>query len=546
MRYFIYCRKSTEAEDRQVLSIESQRLELFKITNDKPEIEVLEVLTESMSAKAPGRPIFDDLLCRIERGEADGIIAWHPDRLARNSMDGGKIIYLLDQKRLKDLRFASYTFENNPQGKFMLSIIFGYSKYYVDSLSENVKRGNRTKCEKGWRPNKAPLGYLNDPVAKTIVPDPDRFQLVWQMFDLARLGTHSVRQIAAETRGWGLTSSPGKRQGGKYLTQSMVHYVLTNPFYAGIFRWNGIEYRGAHVPMLSWAEFEEVQRRLKRNLKQAPKRHEFPFTGLIHCGECGCSITAETKVKPSGRQYTYYHCARSRPGVRCHQPPISAEALEEQLRRIVEGVNLDARTHEFVLVRLRARQKRHEEEHEKKIAALDRHLSERRRQQTNLTGLRLRDLITDDEYTSERNRINAENRSTEEALSTLRTVGNSFEPEDTAIKACNRAALWFREGDHRQKRRILSAVSSNLNLTDRIVSFDATFPFSLAPKDGECPNQLGWLDAIRTGWAEQDPRMVNALAIFEELLATDPVYLEEQNLGRATAGGRARRSRGGY
>jgi len=118
------------------------------------------------------------MLKRIERGEADGIISWHPDRLARNSIDGGRIIYLLDQKHLKDLRFASFTFENNPQGKFMLSIIFGYSKYYVDSLSENVRRGNRTKVENGWRPNKASIGYLNDPVTKTVIPDPRRFLLV--------------------------------------------------------------------------------------------------------------------------------------------------------------------------------------------------------------------------------------------------------------------------------------------------------------------------------------------------------------------------------
>ena len=73
-------------------------------------------------------------------------------RLARNSIDGGQIIYLLDRGSLKDLKFATQSFENNPQGKFMLSITFGYSKYYVDALSENVKRGNRAKVERGWRP----------------------------------------------------------------------------------------------------------------------------------------------------------------------------------------------------------------------------------------------------------------------------------------------------------------------------------------------------------------------------------------------------------
>jgi len=141
------------------LSIEAQVAELQEFAK-RENLYITEFVTESKSAKVPGREIFNQVLRRIEKGEISGIVSWHPDRLARNSIDGGKIIYLLDTGKLKDLKFPTHWFDNTPQGKFMLNIAFGQSKYYVDNLSENVKRGQRQKIRNGVWPKKAPLGYL--------------------------------------------------------------------------------------------------------------------------------------------------------------------------------------------------------------------------------------------------------------------------------------------------------------------------------------------------------------------------------------------------
>src|SRR5665213_2237226 len=180
MKYFAYCRKSSEDKHRQVLSIPSQISELQQRFANNPDIEIVAFLEEERSAMKPGRPVFATLIERIEKGEAQGIVAWAPDRLARNNIDGGQIIYLLDRGIIRDLKFATYTFEDNSQGKFMLQIMFGQSKYYSDALSENVKRGVRTKIENGWWPTKAPLGYRNDAETKTITVDNKRLPMVRQ------------------------------------------------------------------------------------------------------------------------------------------------------------------------------------------------------------------------------------------------------------------------------------------------------------------------------------------------------------------------------
>src|SRR5262249_32052477 len=158
------------------------------------------------------------------------------------------------------LKFATFSFENSSQGKLMLGMLLGFSKYYVDSLSENVKRGNRTKLEKGWRPNMAPTGYLNDRETKTIIPDPERFGMVQEMWRLMPSGASTPREIWQKAHDeWGFETLRYRRRGGTPIALSVIYHVLTNPFYAGVIAWQGKTYPGNHKPMVTLAEFEKVQ-----------------------------------------------------------------------------------------------------------------------------------------------------------------------------------------------------------------------------------------------------------------------------------------------
>jgi DNA invertase Pin-like site-specific DNA recombinase len=209
-KYIAYCRKSTDEPDRQILSIEAQVAELEEFA-ERENLKIISFISESKTAKEPGREKFAEVLQFIEDGKADGILSWHPDRLARNSIDGGKIIYLLDTGSLKDLKFPTFWFDNTPQGKFMLNIAFGQSKYYVDNLSENVKRGNRQKLRRGELPGKAPFGYLNDKSTKTILVDKKRAKFVqkaFQLFSTGGYGYTDIRKFFIENKIFNTTGTP--------------------------------------------------------------------------------------------------------------------------------------------------------------------------------------------------------------------------------------------------------------------------------------------------------------------------------------------------
>src|SRR5580658_8540879 len=190
-KFFIYARKSTDDLSRQVRSIDDQIAELRELAG-REKLDVRDVLIEKQTAKVPGRPIFNAMLDRIQGGEASGILAWHPDRLSRNSLDAGRIIHLVDTGKIAALRFPIMPFDPSATGKFMLAIMFGQSKYYVDNLSENIKRGQRQKLRNGIWPLLAPVGYLNDSSTKTIYPDPHRAPLIKIAFELYASGEYTL------------------------------------------------------------------------------------------------------------------------------------------------------------------------------------------------------------------------------------------------------------------------------------------------------------------------------------------------------------------
>ena len=483
-----------------------------RLFGTNPNVSIIKGFEECKSAKEPGRPIFNEMLSAIERGEAEGIVAWHPDRLARNSVDGGRLIYLLDRKILKDLKFASFAFENTSQGKLMLSVLLGFSKYYVDSLSENVKRGNRTKVEGGWRPGKAPVGYRNCKDTKTIIPDPEHFPVIQKLFSFALTGNYSVKELYRKARDeWGYRTPKKKRTGGRPLGFSSLYKILANPFYAGHFLWNGSLYPGKQIPMISLGEFEALQKWLGRPGTAKPQRYRFPFTGMIRCGVCALMVTAEHKVNRYGSRYIYYHCTKRNIGTRCPEPCLEAKDLEEQVLSFLQSLTIEQELHDWLV-----KQALHAEKNEAGKEMLRKGLSDTVRdiekQGVTLLDLRIRDQISDNEFTKRRENLQREKATLVERQQKLDEDRDWFEPVESLISFNKMAVDWFVAGDEETKRLILNTVGSNFSLKGKILNIEAVKPFSVTARNGEFLTRCGFVDDVRTRILSREPAMMQILA----------------------------------
>ncbi len=326
-KFFIYTRKSTDDKDRQVRSISDQLSELKELAL-KEQLEVMDVFVEKQTAKIPGRPVFNEMMTRMEAGEASGILAWHPDRLARNSVDGGKIIYLVDTGVISEMKFPTFWFDPTPQGKFMLSIAFSQSKYYVDNLSENIKRGHRNKVKEGIWPQMSPIGYVNEK-GKGIVPHPELSILVKKTFEAYATGNFTLREVRDKFNALGL-----KRKSGRELAVSNYQKLLKNPIYTGLMRYNGEIFEGKHEPIISKKLFDSVQEVMSRKSKPHSKGLKpYIYRGFFRCGECGCFITTEQQ-----KGHNYLRCTKRKNP--CEQKYVREELITSQIQEEIKKVSL--------------------------------------------------------------------------------------------------------------------------------------------------------------------------------------------------------------
>lgn len=391
-----------------------------------------------------------------------------------------------------------------------MNVEFGMASQYILDLSKNVKRGLKTKAEKGLFPGPAPLGYLNDRNKphgqRDLLVDPERFPLIRRMWDImleGNLTPPKILQLANES--WGFRTPKGNP-----LSRSGIYKLFTNPLYYGWFEYptdSGNWYKGIHQPMVTREEYDKVQIFLGRKGRPRPRILEFAFTGLIHCGECGGMITAEEKnhvvcsvckhkfssthrvacprckipiekmKSPVVRHYVYYHCTKPKTK-NCSQKSITDRTLEKQIVDLLKCFSISEHFRDWAIEQLRLESGKEFAHREQQMLSLRRAYDGCHKRLENLFKLRISpqnsdgQLLSDNDYAREKSALLIEKDRLQELLNENQgqTVRWMEDAEKVFIFACQ-AQKRFLNGSEKEKGDILAALGSNLVLQDKKLLF---------------------------------------------------------------------------
>lgn len=524
LKFLIYARKSSEDSQRQIASIQDQ-INALKLTVERESLTMADIpFKEERSAKDPGRPIFNDVLDRIQAGEANALLCWDIDRLSRNPIDNGRLQWMLQKSVIKVIKTPGRSYYPEDAG-LLMSIEGGRATDYVMRLSKNVKRGLNSKAMSGWRPSGGPIGYLNvgtEKGSKTIDIDPERFELVRKMWDLFLTGTYSVSKIRdVATKDWHLTTLPRRRIGGKPLSMSHMYNIFNDTFYYGYYPWTDPEtgerrpIKGNHPPMITELEYRRAQVLLGKRGKPQPHTREFAFTGLMRCGECDSSITAEEKNQiicteckhkfayenktfcpkcstdisemqsPTMLNYVYYRCTKKKNRA-CTQKTIRLEELEQQFNKVLAELTIDEDYLKLAIDYLNDKGKN--SGHEEKAMQISLQTAYNNCE-TRLTNLSREftsplnsnyELYTPEDFKNQKVELMAEReRLAKEMGGTSEKFDRDLVNTERVFNFCTFAKREFNKSDLQKKRIIFGTIGSNLTLKDRILSIERLHPYML-------------------------------------------------------------------
>jgi DNA invertase Pin-like site-specific DNA recombinase len=497
----IYLRKSSESDDKQCLSLPAQR-EWATRTCERLGLRDPLIFEEARSAKTPGRPEFARMMAMVETGRVTEIVCWKADRLARNALDGGAVLYALEAKKLARIVTDDRIYNPQPDDELILAIELGLSSKYSKDLSKNIRRGLEEKWRRGEWASHAPVGYKNvrEHADRSIIAlDPVLAPRIQQLFRLAATGNHSINDLATIARTkWRVNLSTYRRDGNKRgISPSAIHRILRNTFYYGAMRIKGQLYAGSHPPLVTKATFDRVQAVLtkRRTTAERPHRLTFAYTGLVRCAACGRRLVGYEKQK-RGRTYRYYACSKHLRGL-CAQPQLTERDIHAAVLATMAQLTITQPEHD--LIRSMLVEASGDDRQERDAARLR---AEGELVAINNQRARLVDLVVDgtlarDDY-DRKQRENAEKQA-ELTLAVRIPEGDPdwMEPLKTFFSGLLDAESVFATGADDVKRRLIRQLGLELEARDKEALVHAGRPATILMNRGDHPLWWWIFESIR-------------------------------------------------
>lgn len=471
MKIFLYARKSSESSERQVQSINDQLKVMRKRANELW-YTIIDEFTESMSAKKPWRYRFNEMINRIEKWEVKWVIAWKIDRLSRNPIDTWTIQFMLQNWKLD--RIITSDREYYPYDAWLLfSVESWMANQYIIDLRKNVERWVNSKIEKWWTPWALPEWYRRNHDDKTVIIDKENSILIRKIFDLFLSWNYTVNQIKDKANNeWWYRTRKRRIMWWKPLTTSLMYKILSNIFYTWNFMWKWKEYPWKHTPIITYSEYDRVQKLLWKKWRQRPRIREYSYTGIIKCWECWCMITAEDKFKHIEstwitHQYTYYHCTRKKVWHKCKQKVITVEKLESQIIDILKSIEILPEFTEWAINIIKRDFHKELEEREIIYNNLQKELKTQENKLNNLTDMLLEERIDKDDFDRRKIWIKNDIKETENKILNMsnrrdekfNNVTDFFQFASTAVRS-------FNEWNIMSRRKIFNSLGQNFILKD--------------------------------------------------------------------------------
>ncbi len=319
----IYARVSSREQEQEGFSIAAQLKSLrayaskngFKITHEFVDVE---------TAKQTGRKAFGEMVTFLKTSKKDRrILVEKTDRLYRNFRDAVTLEDLDTELHfVKDNQIISK--DSKSQAKLIHDINLAISKNYSANLREEVIKGMREKAEQGIYPGRAPFGYRNNQILRTIEVHPENSEIVKFAFEQYATGNFSLITLRNAIR----------ERFGKIVNRSYLHTILTNPVYTGVFEWSGKTYIGTHPTFISTNLFENVQAVIRGFNKGKYRKIDIAFRGMLTCAHDDCTVTAELKKN----KYVYYRCSGGRG--KCDLPRFREQEISDKLGALLKDIQV--------------------------------------------------------------------------------------------------------------------------------------------------------------------------------------------------------------